>query len=262
MIYKKRVSIIVATYNSEKYIDDCIRSILSQTYKFWELIIIDDASTDSTLKKISQYKNKKIIIIKLKKNIGSYKAINFAINLCKGKYIAILDSDDISHPSRLQKQVDLLDSEEKIGLVATWYKIIDAKNKILESIKMPGNKNFNLKFPCNNFICHSSVMFKKKIAIEFGLYDDKLVYASDYNLFLKIFTKYKIKFIKEFLVYYRRHDKQKTQTKSLKESILKEILINLRFSKKNKLININNFYFYLKNYIFSILKLILLKTYK
>ena len=106
-----KVSIITPSYNSEHFIIDSINSILSQTYKDWELIIIDDCSKDATVKKILPFieKYKNINLIKLEKNSGPAIARNTGIEAATGKYIAFLDSDDIWLPDKLEKQVEFMD---------------------------------------------------------------------------------------------------------------------------------------------------------
>ena len=114
-----KVSIVIVCYNYAKYVEFSIKSIINQEYKNWELIIVNDNSQDSTKEILDRYKSKKIKIINLKKNIGAYKATNLAFKNVKGKYIAILDADDYSHPKRITQQVLELEKDSKIGLVVT-----------------------------------------------------------------------------------------------------------------------------------------------
>ena len=134
MIEKKKipkVSIVIAVYNCQEFISLAINSIKKQTYKNWELLIVNDGSNDLTKKIIYTHKSKKIKIINLKNNVGPYKALDLAFKKCKGKYIAILDADDISHYKRLESQVVQLDRDDKIGLVCTLVKGIDKNNVII-----------------------------------------------------------------------------------------------------------------------------------
>ena len=249
-MHKVKVSIIIAVYNSEKYIKYSIESIKKQTYKSWELIIINDCSTDSTKEIIDKYKSKKIKIINLKKNVGAYKATEFAFNRVKGKYVAILDSDDYSHSNRILSQVNQLEKNPQIGLVFTKYKCIDEKNKIIKNIKKEksiSGYNFNKIFPCINLACNSSAMFRKKFIKELIFYNKNFFYSYDYNFYLKIFKVSKIKFINKFYTFYRIHPYQRTSIVK-KNVIYKENLYNLRWSASNGLINRRNILVFFTSY--------------
>ena len=113
------ISIILATYNNEETISDCIKSILNQTYANFELIIINDCSTDKTDKIIQSFKDKRIIYLKNLTNRGRSNCRNKAIKISKGKFIAIMDGDDISLPNRLSVQVNYLLNNRDIDLVAS-----------------------------------------------------------------------------------------------------------------------------------------------
>jgi glycosyltransferase involved in cell wall biosynthesis len=252
---KIKVSIVMAAYNSEKYIKKSVQSILDQTYKNWELILVNDNSTDSTLNLIKNFRDKKIKIINLKKNIGAYKATDLALKISKGKYIAILDSDDYSHKDRLKIQVKNLDSNPELGLVATYVKIVNENNKIINSIKAPIDQvNFNKIFPCENIICNSSVMFRAKILELIPFYSKEIKYSYDYFFFLRIFLNYRIKIINKFYTFYRYHEFQRTKLYTMQDKILKENFFYLNFSKKNYLINKNNYFLFIKNYFKCLIK--------
>ena len=104
---KIKVSVIIGVYNSEKYIEETIRSVLNQTYKNFELIVIDDGSTDKSFEIVAKLaeKDKRIKFLKNDRNLGVSATRNRLIDIAKGEYVAIMDSDDISLPERLEKQV-------------------------------------------------------------------------------------------------------------------------------------------------------------
>ena len=103
---EKLVSVIIPAYNHEKYIGDAINSVLNQTYKNIELIVEDDLSTDNTVKEIKKIKDKRLKTIFSKKNKGPVRTMNHLLSMCKGDYIAILGSDDIWYPEKLEKQLE------------------------------------------------------------------------------------------------------------------------------------------------------------
>ena len=249
------ISVLMAAYNAEEFIQKSIDSVKKQIYKNWELIIIDDASTDRTFQIAKKNKNQKIKIISLKKNLGPYLAQSKAIKYCRGKYIAILDADDLMHRDKIYKQFLEFKKDKKIGLVVSWYKIIDNKGKILNSIKEPKNyKQLVRLFPCKNLICNSSAMFKKDLFENLNFYNKSFYYSNDYNFYLKIFVKYKIKILKKFYTFYRIHNNQRTQSTTLKKIIIKENLMHLRWAMNNNLINSKNIFIYYKTYFKNLFK--------
>lgn len=259
MKQSKKISVVMVTFNSKRFIKLSIDSVIKQTYKNWELFIINDGSTDNTKNIVNKYYNyKNIKLINLKKNVGAYKATDLGFNLCRGEYVAILDSDDISHPNRFEHQVRILNNNSSVALVATWVKIIDSKNKVIRKILAPIEENlFANRFPCNNLICNSSVMFRREILRKISFYDKNISYSYDYNFFLKIFIKYKIRILNKFYTSSRVHANQISRLKEMQKIIYKENLKHLKWSKNHSLININNIFLYYKNYFINYLKLFL-----
>jgi len=251
------VSVLMTVFNGEKYILQSINSIIKQTYKNWELVIINDKSTDGTLKIIKSIKEKRINLINLKKNVGRTKALNIGLQNCKGTYVAIQDSDDLSISSRLKNQVDILRKDKKLALVFSWYKAIDKFGKV----KRTFNDNIsefelNYKLPVKNLICHSSVMYRKSFILKLGGYPKDFIFSQEYILWLKILVKYKIKLIKSFLVFYRLHEMQLSNSQYQQKYIFVENLKILFWSIKNSLINKYNFFLLVRMYSINTLRLI------
>lgn len=255
---KPKISIIITCYNSENYIRFAIESIKKQKYKNWELIIINDFSNDSSKEILNKYKSKKIKIINLNKNIGPYKATNIALKKTKGKYIALLDSDDFSHNNRISYQASILEKNKKIGLVVTRYKIIDENNKIIKNSNYFSSNEFNRRFPCENLCCNSSAMFRKELLKKFKYYNKNFIYSCDYNFFLKIYKYSSIKLIDKFYTFYRIHNASRTNTLK-KKIIILENIEHLKWSRRNDLINKSNIFFYYKRLLINYIKLLLIK---
>ena len=129
------VSIITPSYNSSKFIKDCVDSVFSQTYKNWEMIIVDDCSKDNSKEIISELstKDKRIKPIFLEKNVGAAEARNAAIRQSKGKYVAFLDSDDLWNPKKLEKQLSFM-YENEIAFSYTNYQFISENGEDLSNI--------------------------------------------------------------------------------------------------------------------------------
>jgi len=158
------VTIIMPSYNSACYIVDSINSVLSQGYKNWEMIIVDDCSTDNTVEIIESIvgDNSKIRLIKLANNVGSAQSRNAALKLAKGRFIAFLDSDDIWHPKKLEKQVEFM-SKIKAPISFTSYELIDENGKSKKNIIHSVKKLNQLDYLKNTIIGFSTSMIDTHI---------------------------------------------------------------------------------------------------
>lgn len=200
MKYQK-VSVLMTCYNAAKYIKFSIKSILSQTYKNWELIIIDDFSKDDSVKIIKQFKNKKIKLFTLKKHIGRTNALNYGLKKIKGQFIAILDADDVSLKDRLKTQIMFIKKNSDIKLVGTWFELINKKGEILKIVKSSTNlKTIKKKMQYKNIIGHSTIMFRKEILQKIKNYPKNFIYMQDYAFILKVLKEYKVGVIPKVLV--------------------------------------------------------------
>ena len=164
------VSIVMPAYNAEKYIDKCINSIIEQKYKNWELIIIDDYSDDNTYDKITKYGNyPNIKVFRNDKNRGISYTTNRAINLSKGKYIALMDDDDIALPDRIKLQVDYLENNKDIHVLGGRSIEIDEQGNILTYCNEPKKNPLYIKaellFGMVNFT-NSTLMFRRGFLLE------------------------------------------------------------------------------------------------
>ena len=141
-----KINVLITVFNAEKYIKKCIQSLIDQSYKNWEAIIIDDKSTDKSIKIIkNNFRDKRIKITKLKKNIGRAKAMNLGISKCKADYVAILDADDIAAPERFKKQIKTFNNKKHIKLLASWCNIIDENNNEIGPYRPPTKTNLEMK---------------------------------------------------------------------------------------------------------------------
>ena len=202
------ISVIMTAYNTEKYIKEAIESILNQTFKDFEFIIVDDGSTDNTRLIIEEYakKDRRIKILYNKKNLGIVKSLNKAIAIAKGKYIARMDSDDVSKLNRLEKQFVFMESNPKVGVCGTNFILINEKGKIIgwKSFPETNEKCKKAFFFCNPF-AHNTVMLRKECFDIFGYYNNDFLYAEDLELWMRFGQKYKLHNLQKYLVYYRVH---------------------------------------------------------
>lgn len=145
------VSIIIPTYNTEKFIGLTIQSVQNQTYQNWEMILVDDASTDQTVKIINDFaeKDNRIKLYKLEKNSGNGIARNLALEKATGKYIAYLDADDLWFPMKLEKQIRFL-KDNNLPFTFSFYDCIDEEgNNLNRRVEAPLNLTYNQLFFCN-----------------------------------------------------------------------------------------------------------------
>ena len=219
-----RVSILMSVYNGEKTLQESLNSIYRQSYTDWELIIINDCSTDNSPDILSSAKAifYNIKIITNSQNIGLTKSLNKGLLHCSGEYVARIDADDSWNKDKLRKQVAFLDSNDTYGLVATNSFVIDIEgvNRSYNELDLesdPQLKSAMIKF--NPFV-HSSVLFNRRIVEELGGYDESYKYAQDYNLWARMMAYCKFYKISEKLTYIRE---SRTSISSL----------NYRHQKKN-----------------------------
>ena len=186
MSNKELVSVIMSAYNSQNTIERSINSLLVQTYKNIEILIIDDGSNDKTLKSIMKFQNEpNIKIFENKKNIGLTKSLNKLIKISNGKYIARQDSDDISSPNRIMKQVEDIKKYDLDFSSSRGY-IENTKRKIPGlSYYLP----YSLLIGYKNPFIHGTLMIKKSVIEEVGLYDERFYYAQDYKLMKELIDK-------------------------------------------------------------------------
>ncbi len=189
MQLKVEISVVMSVYNSEQWLKESIYSIINQTFKDFEFIIINDGSTDKSESIITSFANQdQRIKFFNQSNSGLTKSLNKAISISRGKYIARIDADDISLPDRLKKQYEILESSNNIGLCYTSFFEIDHLGKKIRKRKMINKLDLikrNLSKGVNN-IAHSSVMFRKSVFEELGGYREKLKKSQDFDLWLRM----------------------------------------------------------------------------
>jgi glycosyltransferase involved in cell wall biosynthesis len=231
---KPLISVVMPAYNAELFIKDSIASILEQTYKNFELLIINDGSTDNTLKIAGSFNDPRINIVSNKKNLGLNKTLNIGIANAKGKYIARLDADDLAYKHRLKLQIKILEKYEDAGLVASGTEVIDSNGKsrgYSEYCFKPEEIFYILHF--RNCLTHSSVMFSKDLVKMLGGYAENIE-AEDLELWHKIAGVSKIYFIKKALVKWREYRLSKS---ALSANTLEKSAVRLCQQKVQKITN-------------------------
>ncbi len=213
-----KISVVMPVYNTKEFLEESIQSILNQSFKEFEFIIVDDKSTDTSLNIINKYKkkDKRIVLIKNKKNIGQASSRNKGLKKAKGKYIAVLDSDDLAVKKRLEIQFNYLEKNPHIFLVGSSAIYINEKGKEIRRFrKYDDYKMLAWRLPKSCSIIHSSIMFRN--TKEF-YHNRKFKIGSEYDLYLNILESGKnLTNLPQFLVKYRVHSKSISSTKKEKQ---------------------------------------------
>ena len=203
-----KVSILITVYNAENFIEDTINSLLKQTYQNFEIILVDNKSTDSTVNLINSFANNKIKLKCLKKNYGQTIALNAGLKLCKGEYIARIDADDVASPNRIETQLYYME-KNKLDFLSSQVKYIDEKGNVVgKSNFFKVNENNIFIILISNSISHPSVMIRKNYLIKRGGYNESYKYWQDLELWLKLYKNAKFEIHPEHLTFVRIHKNQ------------------------------------------------------
>ncbi|WP_373000128.1 glycosyltransferase family 2 protein [Sulfurimonas sp.] len=204
------VSIIMSSYNHERFVEKAILSAINQTYKDIELIVIDDGSKDRSPEILKNLQEKYGFHLELRANHGLVKTLNYALkNLTNGKFVCILDSDDYFHESKIEKQVAVLEQNPDCGLCYNPIYYVDVNDTII-SDKIDKKNTltgyiFEEFFRGDAHIPDGGVLIPLKVFQDIGYYDED-VELEDYQLWFKILSKYPVCYIDELLTYYRTHE--------------------------------------------------------
>lgn len=222
----KSISVLMPAYNCGRYIRNSINSVLRQTFKDFELIVIDDGSTDNTEETVKSFNDSRIIYRRTE-NKGTSAALNYGITLCKNEWIARIDADDLSIPSRFETQIKFLEENPEYDIVSSWSVYFRENGKILFMLQEPVNHTdicdyLDLHNPVNS----SGVIYRKKIIAE-EKYNENLKYNEDFELFHRIKDKIKFYNIPKFLTYTRVRSGSKSASGS--NSNLYDMLFNPAF---------------------------------
>lgn len=211
-----KVTVLMPVYNGQNYLFESIKSIQNQTFTNWELLIINDASTDNTVNIVKEYQKKddRIRLITNETNLKIAKTLNKGICEARGLYIARMDDDDISLPTRLEKEVEILDKNSSTVLVGSWQKHFGTNNWVHRPPELAKQIKATLLFEC--CVCHSTVMFKKDIFIKNKFFYDSNFLSEDYELWTRVSEKYDLYTIPEILGEYRLNGDNITSGKEVK----------------------------------------------
>ena len=247
-IEKEKISIIVPMYNAEKFIGKTIESVLAQTYQNWEMLIMNDVSTDNSLAIVSVYakKDERIKIVNTEKNVGVVKGRNFLIDLASGKYIAFLDADDYWHNEKLEKQIKFM-KEKNASISCTEYTRVKENEEKINDVIIKEEISYNDMLKNNYLGCLTVMYDAEKIGKR---YFKELEKNEDYVLWLEIVKDVNTIYgLKENLAYYRVLDNSRSSNKVKTAKVRWEI-----YRKIEKLSLLKSIYYFLHYAIRAVLK--------
>lgn len=214
------VTVIMPVRDGQRWLSEAIDSVLGQTFSDFELLVIDDGSTDNTPKILAGYQERDArarVITQGREGLA--RALNQGLAQAKGSLIARLDADDAALPERLRRQILYLDKHPETALLGTWAQVIDEQGRVMRRPLTPatGSDSLTRALARMNPFIHSSVMFRASVARELGGYRPAFEAAEDYDLWLRISEVSGIAILPEVLVRYRRHATNVTKTRAVRQ---------------------------------------------
>ena len=205
-----KISVLMAVYNCAQYLPESIESILNQTVRNFEFIIIDDGSDGSVANVLNRYNDQRLRKIRLNENMGLTKCLNIALDLAEGDIFVRHDGDDIALPERLEKEILLL--KGRVGLVSCWAEPIDQNGNIaddpwIQEDSRQSVQDIERMLPRKNCILSPGAIFTREVFNRIGYFDPEVKYAQDYNYWIRLTRQFMINIVPEVLVQKRIHTK-------------------------------------------------------
>lgn len=226
-----KVSVCIPVYNAEKYLKETIDSVLNQSFHDFELVLINDCSTDDSVDVIRQYADPRIRFIQNEHNLGMHKTMDCCVEEAKGEYVLLLCDDDLIANDCLEKKARVLENDEKINLVFSASSVIDSHGKIImkrrpykANLKFDGKTLAKKSFETKNVFAEpSNVMFRKSAVTNLDGFDCDIKYAIDWDYWLRICSTGDVYYIDDYLSCFRISDTSETSRMiKIRKSIFEE----------------------------------------
>ncbi len=215
---KPLISVIMSVYNEQEYIEDAVKSILGQTESDFEFLIVDDCSTDDTVKIIEQLNDERVILIGNEQNLGLTKNLNRALKEAKGEFIARMDGDDVSMSDRFEKQIRYLKDHPEIMLISCNTTTFGEQQLVSDISGSP--EELKCTMLLRPVLAHPGFMFRRELYDKYGFsYDEHFRSAQDYDFAARVTREHHIEVTPEVLLQYRAHKGQVSQTPNLKQFV-------------------------------------------
>lgn len=212
-----KVSVVITAYNAMVYLPETMQSVLQQTFSDFEVVLVNNGSTDHIVEWVSLLNEPRIKLFS-QKNRGIPGGLNRGIAEAQGEYIAFLDADDLWDSTKLEKQVSILDEHPEVGLVYSWFALIDKRSEDMRGllsnqtlVKYAIEGDVSRQILEQNFIgCGSSAMVRRACIDAVGMFDSNFTSAADWDMWVRLALRYPFKVICEPLTYYRKHSNSMT----------------------------------------------------
>ncbi len=205
-----RVTVLIAVRDGGELLDAAVRSVLSQTFEDFELLIVDDASTDDAIERLPR--DPRIRVLRNERNLGQVPSLNRGLENALGEYVARLDADDTMLPARLERQVGVLDAQPDVALVGTWMDVVDERERLYTRLRghVRDFVELVLAILVDHYpFGHPSLMYRRDVVRALGGYDPALAPSEDKDLYRRLaLARHEARCVEAPLVRYRRHERQ------------------------------------------------------
>lgn len=227
------VSVVIASYNHAPFVQDSLRSVLEQGIENLEVLVTDDGSMDGTAERVAELADPRIQLKVFAQNRGACAAMNDAIRRSRGRYIAVLNSDDRFLPGKLQRQLDYLERHPRVGAVFGWPTFIDERGLPFSDASHKDQVVFHVGnrsrqqwlrhfFDQGNALCHPTAMLRREVYRDCGLYDPRLAQVPDLDQWIRVCMKYDIHIMDEPLTAFRIRDAQQNASAARPEVVRRD----------------------------------------
>ena len=219
------VTVLMTCFNAELTIKESVMSIVNQDFTDWELLLVDNKSDDRSIDQIRFLQDDRIRIVVPPIHLERTAALNFGIENCRGRYVAILDADDISEPSRLSNQVAMLNADHELVGVGTFFSVIDQEGKEITRTSFDNDPlAISRQMSHNLLLVHSSMMFRSESCSKVNAYRSEYKYAADFALWLDLLQIGKLGAVPKYLTKIRMSPNSLTHDKTYKRYVITEAL--------------------------------------
>ena len=228
-----RVSVVIASYEHEAYVADCLESVLAQTFQDFEIVVTDDGSTDATAQRIRALRDPRIRLEVFERNRGACIALNHGIRRARGELVAILNSDDLFEPDKLALQVAWLDAHPQVGAVFAWPTVVDERGERFSDERHKDFAVFHVEnrdrhawlrhfFDAGNCLCHPTLMVRRGCYDAVGLYDARLAQVPDLDMWIRLASRFELHVMPRALTRFRIRDQQRNASAARPEVVRRD----------------------------------------
>jgi glycosyltransferase involved in cell wall biosynthesis len=221
-VSEPRVTVLMPVHNGGCYLREAIESILRQSLKDFEFLIIDDGSQDESVAVVKSYRDERIRLIENGRNLGLIATLNRGLQMARGEYVARMDADDISLPRRLERQLEYMERHPDVSVISSYYRYMDSNGRPFRTVKgdvKDCHISFRMYVEGYNPVCHPAAMFRIKMIREQGGYNREFAHAEDGALWFRLNSEgMKFGNVPRVLFLYRSHSQQITQTRTAEQA--------------------------------------------